>query len=66
MSDVFSLTPGFSPVQTSERGEDRFNGFSATHRPLKRLALPGRFHIRLKPGVDNISEWLPVSANLKT
>jgi hypothetical protein len=52
MSNAISLAPGFSPVMAGTAGQNRFNGFSRPHKPLKRLARPNGFATRLKPGVN--------------
>jgi hypothetical protein len=52
MSNSLSLTPGFSPVITNKECQNRFNGFSSTRKPLKRLAGPNASTTRLKPGVN--------------
>jgi hypothetical protein len=52
MSNAISLTPGFSPVLADKECQNRFNGFSRTSKPLKRLAGPNAFDTRLKPGVN--------------
>ena len=36
--------------------ENRFNGFSAAGKPLKRLAYSMTVHTRLKPGVNKMGE----------
>ena len=56
MSDTLSLTPGFSPVLPPEESKNRFNGFAAAGKPLKRLAGHSFFHTRLKPGVNEKGE----------
>ncbi len=38
MSDMISLTPGFSSVITGQNDNNRFNGFPRTGKPLKRLS----------------------------
>ena len=38
MSNLFSLTPGFSPVPVAADDKNRFNGFLHPDKPLKRLA----------------------------
>jgi len=38
MNNAFSITPGFSPVLKWGKKKNRFNGFSAIRKPLKRLA----------------------------
>jgi hypothetical protein len=52
MNRAFSLTPGFSPVQLRKSVQNRFNGFLAGGKPLKRLAHSRFFVTRLKPGVN--------------
>jgi len=52
MSNVISLTPGFSPVMSGGEGQNRFNGFSPVGKPLKRLARWNASATRLKPGVN--------------
>ena len=51
MKNAISLTPGFSPVRAGSGSQNRFNGFSSTDKPLKRLARQNAFTTRLKPGV---------------
>jgi hypothetical protein len=53
---VFSLTPGFSPVTVPGKEKNRFNGFPAADKPLKRLVLRAAFHTRLKPGVNKTNQ----------
>jgi hypothetical protein len=52
MSNVISLTPGFSPVMSDREGQNRFNGLSRAGKPLKRLACQNTSATRLKPGVS--------------
>jgi hypothetical protein len=52
MNRAFSLTPGFSPVQLRKRIQNRFNGFLAGGKPLKRLVRLSHFFTRLKPDVN--------------
>ena len=52
MSNVISLTPGFSPVMSDPEGQNRFNGLSRAGKPLKRLARLNVSATRLKPGVN--------------
>jgi hypothetical protein len=54
MSDAISLSPGFSLVAAGEAGRNRFNGFPAPGKPLKRLARRHIFATRLKPGVNRL------------
>ena len=61
MNNGFSLTPGFSPVLADEKEMNRFNGFFTIGKPLKRLAYRGRPHTRLKPGVNEMVNLLPIS-----
>jgi hypothetical protein len=52
-----SLTPGFSPVISRQRGFSRFNGFSRdvrSSKPLKRLMRSIRMSTDLKAGVNEI------------
>jgi hypothetical protein len=49
---TISLTPGFNPVTDGKKCQNRFNGFSRTHKPLKRLASLNAIATRLKPGVN--------------
>jgi hypothetical protein len=58
MSGAFSLTPGFSPVP-SRGGENRFNGFLAGGKPLKRLVHSSCFFTQLKPGVNKMGNRRP-------
>jgi hypothetical protein len=39
-------------VPAGKELHNRFNGFSRTRKPLKRLAGPNAFTTRLKPGVN--------------
>ena len=55
MSNAVSSTSGFSPMTYDERCENRFNGFTARSKPLKRLAGRWIFHARLKPGANETS-----------
>jgi hypothetical protein len=54
----FSLTPGLSRVYATEKEKNRFNGFDAVGKPLKRLIAGIPFFTRLKPGVDETSEMM--------
>jgi hypothetical protein len=66
MGNAFSLTPGFSPVPTGGKGENRFNGFSAAGKPLKRLVFRAASPTRLKPGVNETNRlitFMRASAN---
>jgi hypothetical protein len=56
MNNLFSLTPGFSPVSTDRKTGNRFNGFCAFGKPLKRLTCLVTFHTRLKPGVNETTK----------
>jgi hypothetical protein len=63
MGNAISLTPGFSPVQTAEGWKNRFNGFFAAGKPLKRLYSFTPAVTRLKPGVNQMSKLLLVWGN---
>ena len=52
MNNSVLLTPGFSPVLAGRKYQNRFNGFSCTDKPLKRLVHRNGFSIRLKPGAN--------------
>jgi hypothetical protein len=52
MCRTFLLTPGFSPVMAGDKRGNRFNGFSAGAKPLKRLVPRRACPTRLKPGVN--------------
>jgi hypothetical protein len=52
MCNAISLTPGFSPVRSGRKRQNRFNGFPRADKPLKRLVAPTAFTTRLKPGVN--------------
>ena len=47
-----SITPGFNPVTTRPRNQNRFNGFAPRGKPLKRFRLWRGQVTRLKPGVN--------------
>ncbi len=51
----FSLTPGFSRVETRRSWTSRFNGLSATAKPLKRFRALCVSNTGLKPGVNEKS-----------
>jgi hypothetical protein len=52
MGNSILLTPGFSPVMAGKAYRNRFNGFSRSDKPLKRLTDQGALITRLKPGVN--------------
>jgi len=43
-------------VTVPGKEKNRFNGFPAADKPLKRLVLRTAFHTRLKPGVNEMSQ----------
>lgn len=52
MSEAILLTLGFSPVMTTRKCPNRFNGFPRAGKPLKRLDSASPLATtRLKPGV---------------
>jgi hypothetical protein len=55
VSNIISLTPGFSPVLAGLADQNRFNGFSRAGKPLKRLIDRDAFTTRLKPGINENS-----------
>jgi hypothetical protein len=53
MHDTVSITPGFSPVpKRAQANKNRFNGFFAIRKGLKRLAPSSPSLTRLKPGAS--------------
>jgi hypothetical protein len=48
----FSLTPGFSRVETRRTWASRFNGLSATTKPLKRFCALRASNTGLKSGAN--------------
>jgi hypothetical protein len=55
MPSDFSLTPGFSQVQPTERTTNGFSGFELNWKPLKRLAGSSRCRTGPKPDVNENS-----------
>src|SRR6267378_3220270 len=55
MPSDFSLTPGFSQVQPTERTTTSFNGFELNWKPLKRLAASSRCRTGPKTDVNKNS-----------
>ena len=49
---LLSLAPGFSRVSGTRELENRFNGFPAPAKPLKRFRLHSPSDTRLKPGAN--------------
>jgi len=44
VSNIISLTPGFSPVLAGLADQNRFNGFFPRRQAVETAHLPGRFY----------------------
>ena len=55
---LLSLAPGFSRVSTLAGRSNRFSGFCAGGKPLKRLAHSSRANTRLKPGANESASMI--------
>src|SRR6476620_12625281 len=56
ISKPLLLTPGFSPVQTTQQRTNRFNGFECEEKPLKRLIRCSARNTGLKPCVNETEQ----------